>query len=232
MSRFLFLIIFFAYFQGFSQFGVSTPLFKGKDAELLQHKWYAQMQFFLPYEIPIKHKDNILTFVSIQPSIKWQWYNFKKNLVVYRDNNKTVFQEDADLSHIYRDKCLKATSMMQTTSLYMPVELLLWTKKVDYLFFAPGFYVEYITGGKFKSRYSENGISHFIKKDFKKDPGFYGFKRFQYGVCGQIRYKFITVYGIISLTPLFKPNQGVDIRKYNLGILLNFFWKSHSIKPY
>lgn len=215
----------------FSQIGFSTPLYTGKDAKLIDINWGAEIQLFIPLSFPIKIKDSIKTFVLFQPAIKWDWYNFDKNLIIDRQNGFTSFIEDTDVNHTYKNKFLKTSSMMQSSSFCMPVNLLLRTKKLKHFLFAPGFYVEYLIGGKFKRRYND-GSQQFIINKFKDDKDFYGFQRFQYGLCGHITYKFITVYGIYSLTSLFKPTEGIDARKYTVGIWFNFFWKKHGLKPY
>jgi len=195
MKRLIILIVFCVYyFPIFSQVGLSTPLYKGKDADLIEFNWAAQIQTFLPILFPIKVKDTAIAYIYFQPAMKWELYNFKKNLIVERQNGFTSFTEDSNISHTYKNRFLKSTSMMQSTSFYMPVNVLIWSKKLKGVLIAPGFYFEYLIGGKFERGYTVNDTRLFIEDKYRDDSDFYGFQRFQYGLCGHISYKFITVY--------------------------------------
>jgi hypothetical protein len=232
MQRLTTLIICCFYLPALSQIGISTPLYKGKDADLIAPSWGGQIQVFIPVPFPVKIKDTTRAYLVFQPAMKWDWYNFKKNLVIERQNGFTSFAEDPDINHNYSTKAFTTTSMMQSSTFYMPVNLFLWTKKLKGVLFAPGAYAEYLVGGKFKRKFSDNGSPAYIKDKYKDNPDFFGFQRFQFGLCGHVSYKFITVYGLYSLTPLFKPGEGIDVYKYNIGIWVNFFWKRKYLKPY
>lgn len=218
-------------FSAFSQFGLSSPLYAGKDAKLINASWGAEIPLFCPFYIPLKVKDSTRISILIQPTIKFEWYNFNKNLIVDRQNSYTSFSEDIDIHHSYKKKFLKTSSMMQSTSFILPINLLFKSKKLN-ITFAPGIFVGYLISGKFKRKYEDNGSPVELSNRFRDDKDFYGFQRLQYGICGHITYKFVTVYGIYSLTTLFKPSNGINVRRSEVGIWLNLFWKKHDLKPY
>lgn len=227
------LFLFFIFSSNsFSQIGFSTPSFTGKDAKAFKVKWLAELRAGFPIGFPLKitklKQKPILLF---EPSIKWTWYNFKNNYVVSREGSSTLFTPDTVPTHIYNNKLFKTTSMIQQTSFYLPVNIVIRPKNMKGFSFAPGFYVEYLLAGKFKRKYTD-GSAQSVSNKFSGDKDFYGFQRFQYGPCAHISYKFATIYGVYSLTPLFLKSQGPELRKYNVGIWFNFFWKKYDLKPY
>lgn len=219
-------------FSAFSQFGLSSPFYTGRDAKLINASWFAEIPLSIPFYVPLKLKDSTrrISFL-FQPTVKFDWYNFNKNLTVDRQNGYTSFIEDSDINHSYKKKFLKTSSMIQSTSFNLPITLVFRSKKLKTTF-APGIFVGYLIRGKFKRKYDDNGSPIEITNRFNSDKDFYGFQRLQYGFCGYISYKFVTVYGIYSLTTLFKPTNGIYARRSEVGILINLFWKKHDLKPY
>jgi len=228
----LFILFFIISNQSFSQIGFSTPSFSGKDARAFKLKWLAELRAGLPLGFPLKiNKFKQKPILVFEPSVKWAWYNFKNNYVVSSENSVTLFTPDTIPTHIYNNKLFKTTSMMQQTSFYLPINIVLKPKNMKGFSFAPGFYVEYLLAGKFKRKYND-GSAQSLSNKFSGDKDFYSFQRFQYGPCGHASYKFVTIYGVYSLTPVFIKNRGPELKKYSVGIWFNFFWKKHSLKPY
>lgn len=215
----------------YSQIGISRVRYSGKDSKIMDFNWASEVKILLPLGIPINLKDSSKFFMLCQPSLKFQWYNFKNNLIISKEGAYTTFTEDDINTHLYPHKFLKPSSLMKLNYLSIPFSIPIRFKKIKYLKFSPGCYVEYLIGGKLRRDFSENGFNQSIESKLKEDKEFYGFKRLQFGVCAQMSYKFITVYSKYSLTPLFKKNQSIDIRNYEVGLWINFYWKKFEIKP-
>jgi len=213
----------------FAQVGLSTPVLWGKDAKTMKLNATGEAQLYFPfYLMPDTSKR---MFVMIQPAIKWSAYYFKHPLIAVCKEGKTSFVMDEDPTHIYTNKWLNNSNSMKLTQLYMPVNLLIGFKNTPSLYIAPGLFAEYMTGGKFKRVYND-GTNHTIKNHYRDEPGFYGFNRFNGGVCAFVAYKFIMVYGVHSLRPMFKNGQGPDVQKTVVGLLINIDWENQMLKPF
>lgn len=228
---FLFLFILFNN-PFYSQIGVSRIRYTGKDSKIMDLNWGCELKLVLPFGIPINLKDTSKFFMFCQPSLKFQWYNFRNNLIVSREDGHTKFTTDNNTNHLYLDKFLKPSSLMQLNYLSLPFNVPIRSKKIKHLKFTPGFYFEYLIGGKFRRDFSENGAFQSIESKLKEDKEFYSFKRLQFGICAQMSYKFITVYSKYSFTPLFKKNQNIDINNYEVGLWINFYWKKFELKAF
>lgn len=227
--------IFFIFFchSVFPQIGITTPFYRGKDSDLLKFNWASKIHLFYPifHYTNVKDTSGIHPIFLFQPAINWEWYNFEKNLIISRHNGKTNIIEDPDFNHDYKNNSIfRTTSLMQTTALYMPVNVIFVHKKLKGFTVAPGLFVEYLIGGKFKRKYSSNGTSILVKEKFREEHDYYGFQRFQYGLCGHISYRYVTIYGIYSMMPLFKPTENIDVNRFNVGILFNLL--GTYMKPY
>ena len=222
MKKFVVAAIFLALsFSAHSQFGISSPLYTGKDAKIFKMRWGTELNLFIPLHRNIDLGKNLKLHITFHPGITWSWYDFRSDLIVERQNNFTSFVADSDGTHLYHHGFLRTSSLMHTSAAGMPVKFNLRLKKY-HLTFAPGFFVEYLTGGKFKRKFSENGSSKKVISKFSDDFGYYGFNRFQYGVSMSISYRFLTVYGTYYLANLFKSNEGIDVRRYDIGISFSF----------
>lgn len=217
----------------YCQIGISSPKFTGKDAE--QMKLYWSLQINLSTGIPIslnkKKSDNL--FVFIRPSIKFNWFDFKENNIVVRQNGYTSFINDANTNHKYNNSLFKTSSQMRSTVLALPVDLTIKIRNIKNLTISPGLYASYIIGGHFKRKYTDDNGNQSVTERFKNNPDYYGLQRLQYGLCGHIRYKYVVVYGIFPLTLVFKQNQGIEVKQFEVGVMFNMFWKKlMPIAPY
>lgn len=227
MKRSIILIVVYLTFviQSFAQIGLSTSMFKGKDAKLIESNWSTESRLFIPVGFPIKIKDSTKAFILFRPTIRMEWYNFENNLIVNRQNGYSTFLMDTEANHIYEDKFLKKSSVMNSSSFFMPINVLLELEKSKSLLIAPGFYLEYLMGGKFIRKYDDGSPKLVINK-FKDDIDYYGFQRFQYGLNVYISYKFIAINGTYSFTNLFKPSEGIVASRTNIGFIINLYWKN------
>lgn len=224
--RLFFVLLVFAALSCRGQIGVSTGKFTGADATLVRPGYYFQLSAFIPsLQFRLRSFRGSNMRLEVRPSFKWVWYNFKNDLVVSRDTNFTAFVPDPDPGHVYQHGFLKKSSMMKSSSFFVPVTFPLVTKNSRYFIFSPGIWAEYLLGGSFSRKFSSNGSPATATARFKDGQGFYGFRRFQYGVCASVQYKLITVYSVYSLVPLFKKDQSLHLQKFEAGLLLNFFWK-------
>lgn len=223
--------------SAFAQFGFATPSYGGKDKELFKLKVSVQLQTFLPLTFLLNSKESLhrskanwptIYKLQFRPGIKWDWYYFNDYMVASRDNGYTTLVEATEPRTLTK----KCSSMMQSTNFFMPVSLLITPKGMGHITIAPGFYVEYLSGGKFQRKYHINQDVYAYKVKFKSDEDFFGFQRFQYGPCAYFSYKFVTVYGMVSMRELFKPQEGPEVRKYNVGIWFNLFWKTTKLIPF
>lgn len=225
-TRLFFMLLMLAFACCKAQIGISSGKFMGAGAGTLKASHYFQVSAFIPsIQFKLKTGKNVHVRMALRPSFKWMWYNFKNNLVVSRDSNFTSFIPDPNPDHVYSRRFLKKSSMMRASSFFVPLTFPFISKKLKYFVFSPGIWAEYILGGKFSRKYTDRGTPVSLGTKFKDGEGFYGLRRFQFGLCGSIQYKFFTVYSSYSLVPLFLKDQGPDIRKFETGILLNFFWK-------
>lgn len=210
----------------FAQFGFSSPIYTGPDKDLMENEWSSNFDLFFSREIVLKDTSSKYISLIIEPGLKWEWYNFKKDIIVNRFNNYTDFIIDENPNHTYRSGLIfRTTSLMQTSSFQVPISLYLKPKGDRSIILSPGIYLEYIYGGKFKRRYKNNGNKVIVKSKFEDEINFYGLNRFQFGFRGQISWRFMTFYGGFALTKLFKQNQGIDTRRYIAGVYFNLFWR-------
>lgn len=234
MSRLL-LIIFVSciHFISIGQIGFSAPIFRGPDKDIIASNWGLIAEGSVPIIRTINRRDTSKWLgIVFQPSFKHETINFKNNLIVEKNNGQITFTPDSDLSHIYKKGFLKTSSMMQINSFYMPIEVWLIHQKLPNIQFSPSIYVEYIVGGQFKRKFSTTTGQEKIKTKFRSDSDYFGLNRFQFGLCAHISYKFLTVYGVYSLQPIFKPDQNINVSRYNFGVWINFFYKRWRLKPY
>lgn len=220
-------------FSSNGQIGFSTPIFRGPDKDTIASNWGITAEVSFPFAKKINLKDTSKSVIIVfQPSLRFESLNFEENLIVEKNNDLISFIPDSDASHIYKKGFLRTSSMMQTTSFHMPIEIWLEHKKLPGVRFAPGFYIEYILGGQFKQKFSSVNGEEKYKTKFKSDSDYFGLNRFQFGPCAHISYKFLTIYGIYSLQSMFKANQNINVSRYNFGIWVNFFYKRRRLKPY
>lgn len=216
----------------YGQIGISSPGYGGDDADIFNSNWGAICNVGGPIPLSLMFmKDTTLPkpFIVIYPSIRIEWLNFKDNFIVERRDGKTSFTPDSDITHVYKNGFLRTTSMMKTTSFFLPIEFWFWSKKRPNLILSPGLYVNVVLGGRFINKYTSSNTKEKEITKFKSNPDFFGFNRFQFGPCAQIHYRFISIYGSYSLLPVFKKDQGINITQYSLGI--NFRFLSNSYIP-
>ncbi len=209
-------------FSAFGQVGFSYPIFKGKDADLMKAKW--ETSAFIGFPVPIYlRKDNSDSkfFVCLVPTLHISSVSFSNNLVVKRENDFTSFSVDSDKSHQYKKGFFNENSLMISTSFCLPVELWFRSPAKPTMVFGGGFYMEYLLGGRFVNNYKNSDGKQSIISKFKSNDDFYGFNRFQYGISLRLMMGMVSMYGVYSLAPLFKENQGVDVQKAGIGINVN-----------
>lgn len=208
-----------------AQFGWSSPIYTGTDSDLIKRDWSSETSFAFTKTFKIKKDDKVKYKIRIRPGFNIDWYNFEENLLVRRSNNFTDFIIDNQPLHTYKSFFIfRTTSLMKRNSLQLPVNFYFKAKKTKYVVFAPGFYVEYLIGGKFKRKFRDDGKRTVIESKYKYEDDFYGFQRFQIGLSGHLDFKFLTLYGAYALTPTFKKDQGIEVRRYIVGVYINLFY--------
>lgn len=98
-------------------------------------------------------------------------------------------------------------------------------KKTKNCLYSPGIWLEYILGGNFSRKFYVEGIAQNVKSKFRADDNFYNLNRFQYGVCGNFTYKFISVSTMYSFVQLFNNNSNVSVNKFETSIYFDIFGK-------
>jgi hypothetical protein len=209
----------------FCQFGISTPKFTGKDADQMKLSWSLQVSLTTGIPISLNKKKANNVFLVIRPGVKFNWMDFNENNIIERQNGYTNFVKDVNINHKYNNGFLKTSSQMRSSVLSLPINLAIKIKNVKNLTIAPGIFTNYLIGGHFKRKYTDNNGHQSITNRFKNNQDYYGLQRLQYGICGHIRYKYIIVYGVFPLTTLFKENQGIEVRQSEVGVVFNIFWK-------
>lgn len=220
------IVLIFSGFAAFSQITLSYPVFKGKNANLMKAKW--ETSAFIGFPVPIyltKDSSDSKFFLCLVPSVHISTVSFSKNLVVKRENGFTSFSVDSDKSHHYKSGFFKMNSLMSTSSFSLPIEFWFRTPTKPNIVLGGGFYVEYLLGGRFVNNYNDSIGKQSIISKFKSNDEFYGFNRFQYGISLRLMIGMVRIYGVYSLAPLFKENQGIDVQKAGIGISVDILHK-------
>lgn len=216
-------------FASYGQIGIGTGLFRGRDANQVQGVSAFDIRIYLPGGSRIFSSSDSLNLKAIPvPSFRYFIYNFKDNMVVDRQNSYTTFRVDSNQNHFYKTEKWNSRSSMRFSSIYLPIYFVSQPKKVRGLIIAPSLTLEYLVGGNFTRHYYDNNLEYTISDRYKHNA-YYGMQRFQYGVGLLVNYKFLSLTGNYSITSIFKPNEGIDIHRFEVFLSLNFFWKSYPL---
>lgn len=159
--------------------------------------------------IGFQHNRNTIGLVT-GLGIYFQSYRLDKNTTIERLPNDRIVPQ-----HLYFDDNQK--SKLSVVSLMLPVLAEFQIPINHYenrLYFSTGIYFGYRLSSHTKIKYRTD------QKEKLKVPDNYSLYDFKYGMMFRAGYRWINVFAIYEITPLFKENKGPELTPFTFGFTL------------
>lgn len=165
---------------------------------------------FFQQSIGLQHNRNTMGLVT-GVGLQFRSFRFQKNITLAQGNGGWISPESLDFGEIIKSRLSDARVVVPMLfEFQIPVR-----HYANRFYFATGIYGSVRIGSHTKVKYEANG-----KKEIVRVPDDFSLERFSSGLMVRTGYRWLSLYAMVDLTPVFKDKLGPELNTFTVGITM------------
>jgi hypothetical protein len=165
---------------------------------------------FFQQSIGLQHNRNTMGLVT-GAGIQFRSFRFQNNITLAKGAGGLIRPEPISAENIIKSR-LSDTWIVVPLLFEFQIPIRHYANR---FYFATGVYGCVRIGSHTKVKYEENG-----RKEIVRIPGDFSLERFNGGLVARTGYRWLSLYAMVDLTPVFKDNLGPEMNTFTVGLTL------------
>lgn len=202
--------------------GFSSGYFVGDDADILRPRSAITLE--VPYVIPLASLKvgSVKGVVWLMPGLQFERVSFQDPLVFTSSATHTTVALDDTVGRTYTRGLFGTGSSLHTIRLLFPIRALFPLGKKMQWSVGLGVEPRLLLGGKFRRAYHEDGEKVVVRDRLQHGVRTYHVNGADVQLSASIKYRDLELFGRYSLVPIFRADEGPDVRLATAGVLVYF----------
>jgi len=223
MRRIILIAFILTSFAAKAQLGYVYSTWRGADSKDLELRGESLVApFAFPIQVLRNLTDSSNLFLTVAPGVKFSNFRFKKHYIFSDSLGQVTYEEDPDKSLVYKKGLRSLGSNLQTTSLTLSPQINYMPPFLDGSVASLGIMVEYTISGQFHRSFLEEGKLESARNKFKDNKDFFYANRLHLGLQATFRYRYLSLFGAYSFTPVFQQGKGPELYPVTFGVYIDF----------